>query len=126
MNWNPETTPNFTPEELGCKCGHCDGSAHMQQSFMMLLQEMRNILGYGLPMNSGYRCSLHPEEVEKEQPGAHNQGTAGDIKVSGAKMRYEVIKAAIEVGMVGLGVANGFVHVDSGHLYVERPAAWKY
>ncbi len=97
----------------------------MQHSFMEKLQSMRDVIG-PMTVTSGYRCPEHPEEKRKERPGAHGQGRAADIKVSSSKERFNVAMCGHGVGMVGVGVANGFVHVDDGHAHAGRPAMWKY
>jgi len=125
MMWNPETTPNFSRSEMSCKCGQCDSECKMQQGFMYMLQVMRNDLG-PMTVNSGYRCRLHPDEAKKDAPGSHAQGLAADIAVSGAHGRFEIIESAFQVGMVGIGQANSFIHVDAGHAHYSRPAMWKY
>jgi len=86
---------------------------------------MRDLIG-PLGITSGYRCPHHEEEAKKVHPGSHAQGRACDIKALNGYDRFKVIQAAIEVGMSGIGQANGFVHVDDGHDYSPRPAAWKY
>lgn len=123
--WKPELTPSFAPSEMACKCGKCDGSAHMDGDFMGMLQALRDQVG-PLSISSGYRCAEHPEEKRKDKPGAHNQGTAADIKTSDGGARFKIIAAAMNVGMVGLGTANSFIHVDSGHKFAPRPSQWKY
>jgi zinc D-Ala-D-Ala carboxypeptidase len=125
-DWKPQETPNFPVSDMACKCGKCGGVANMGHDFMLKLQVMRDIVGKPFVITSGYRCAQHPEELRKAKPGSHNQGTAADIATGDGLMRYEVIKAALEVGMVGLGIANGFIHVDSGHKYATRPVQWKY
>jgi len=122
-DWNPETTPNFKISELACRCGKCGAQCQMKQSHMEKLQAMRDILGR-VDAASGYRCPQHPEEQKKATPGAHAQGTATDIKVSNSAHRYQVIDAAYAVGMVGICVYDTFIHVDSGHETMPRPAMW--
>lgn len=121
MNWM--NVRYFTPKEFQCSC--C-GKENMDPEFITLLDEMRHRVGRPLTIASGYRCRNHPEERKKETPGAHNNGTAADIAISGGAERFEIIAEAVRVGMVGLGVANSFVHVDSGHPTAHRSAAWKY
>ena len=124
MNWM--NVKHFTAKEFACKCGNCGGAEDMNPEFMTLLDEMRDRLNRPMTITSGYRCREHPEEAKKALPGAHNQGTAADIAVSGGSERFEIISIALEVGMLGLGVANSFVHVDLGHETTTRPMAWKY
>lgn len=92
---------------------------------MARLQRMRDILG-PLSMTSAFRCPEHPDERAKSIPGSHSEGKACDIRAFDGARRYAIIKAALEVGMVGIGVADTFVHVDGGHSHAPRPAVWKY
>ena len=127
LKWNPEDTPNFPKHEMACKCGKCGGLADMNPEFMTKLQMMRNLIG-PLSINSGFRCAMHPEEVKKGKPGAHSVGRAADIKAANGQQRFKILEAAFAVGMKGIGVANGYIHVDDGHPdpNIPRPTQWKY
>lgn len=122
--WNPEDTPNFSRAEFTCSCG-C-GKSDMDGDFMEKLQHMRDLLGKGMTITSGYRCSDHPEEAKKQSPGSHAAGLAADIKVGNGKDRYDIVHLAMSVNMKGIGVANTFIHVDDGHPYAARPVVYKY
>lgn len=127
LKWNPADTPNFSIEEMACKCGKCGGKADMDGEFMARLQRLRDLIG-PLSINSGYRCSQHPEEVAKDGPGSHRAGKAADIKAKSGQHRFKILEAAFAVSMKGIGVANGYIHVDDGHPNpnVPRPTQWKY
>jgi hypothetical protein len=43
----------------------------------------------------------------------HEAGFPFDIAVSGGVQRYLLVAAAIKLGFSGIGVAKGFVHVDT-------------
>ena len=122
MNWM--NVRYFTPKEFQCSC--C-GEENMDPEFITLLDEMRHRVGRPLTITSGYRCAEHPDEKRKSMPGAHSAGLAADIAVSNGKERYEILKAAFDLGMVGIGTAKTFIHVDAGHPSPDmRPSAWKY
>ena len=123
--WRPETTPNFSLQEMCCKCGKCGGSCEMKQHHMEKLQAMRDKNG-PMTVTSGYRCPQHPDEIKKAVPGSHGQGTATDIRVDGGGERFKLVDTALMMGMQGIGIASTFIHVDSGHTEVPRPAIWKY
>ncbi|WP_417448344.1 D-Ala-D-Ala carboxypeptidase family metallohydrolase [Idiomarina abyssalis] len=127
LKWNPADTPNFSTKEMACKCGKCGGKSEMDPEFMARLQRLRDLLG-PLSINSGYRCPQHPEEIKKARPGAHSTGHAADIKANNGAHRFKILEAAFAVGMKGIGVANGYIHVDDGHPdpNVSRPTQWKY
>jgi len=122
MKWNPEMTPSFSVTEMRCKCG-C-GEAPMDGDFMAKLQALRDRVG-PLQVNSGYRCPDHPVEAKKQTPGAHAHGLAADIKPLKVGI-YEATKEAFDIGFVGIGIENGWLHVDSGHPHKHRPAMWTY
>lgn len=123
--WDPDLTPSFKPEEMACRCGRCIGHALMHARFMQRLQAMRDRVG-PIVVTSGYRCPDHPAERRKEKPGAHAQGRAADLLCRDAGPRFRLIEAALAVGMTGIGVASGFIHVDDRHAHMPRPAFWRY
>ncbi len=125
MKWNPKTTPNFSADEMACKCGKCGGEYSMDQDHMTRLQAFRDIYGPTTVL-SGYRCPMHPEEAKKEFPGSHAQGKATDIECRGASDKYYAEKTAYDLGFVGIGQGNNMLHLDSGHNHKQRPALWKY
>lgn len=112
--------PNFTPKEMGCKCGNCDGSAHMDQVFMEKLQAIRDVVG-PMSITSAYRCPLHPVEAKKAKPGMHGQGRAVDVAmVDGERMK--LIRFAMVKGMRGFGFGKTFQHIDDR----ENFMSWTY
>lgn len=123
MEWNPATTPNFSRDEMQCKCG-C-GRCEMRQNFMDMLQALRNVVG-PLSVNSGYRCPDHHDEAEKVSPGAHSQGRAVDIQWPASMGRYEIVQLAMKMGFIGIGFEGEFLHLDNGHDHKHRPAMWTY
>ena len=95
----------------------------MKQHHMDKLQAIRDVYG-PMTVTSGYRCPKHPDEVKKAVPGSHGQGTATDIRVDGGGERFKLIDKAMMFGMVGIGVYKTFIHMDSGHQNMPRPALW--
>ena len=91
IDWSK--APHFSQEELlVCKCGRSDcytasgmpsvdvPPEHTAQ-MLYLLEYLRKDVP--LRINSGYRCPNHPIEARKSYPGAHSDGLAVDIGVSG-------------------------------------------
>ncbi len=109
-----KATAHFKESEWNCKCGRCNKlvTHSMQGEVMRAVEEIRVRAGRPLTLNSAYRCKYHPEEAKKKTPGQHNAGTAVDIKVADGVQRLEMIKLGLELGATGIGVANGFVHLD--------------
>lgn len=106
------TWKNFTRDEFACS--HC-GKNEIQDSTIDYAQEIRDEVGFALPVTSGYRCPDHPIEKSKMQPGTHARGVAVDFGVSGGKAR-QVAKVALSKSRGGVGVnqkgSGRFVHVD--------------
>lgn len=120
-NW-----PNFTESELSCSC--C-GEANPNLEFVELMdivQDMRDELGFALPISSAYRCESHPIEAKKSKPGMHNIA-AVDIKVSGDKA-HKVLDLALKKGFTGIGVNQKgsmnqrFIHLDLR----DHKTVWSY
>lgn len=88
LDFNDAQIKHFTPEEFGCKCGECDGSARMDMVFVKLLDEFRAFVEIPFIISSGYRCPLHPIEKRKSAPGPHSTGQAADILLHGEQMWY--------------------------------------
>lgn len=111
----------FTREEFKCSC--C-GSEEMEDDFLFLLDELRDRCGFPFSVTSGYRCRNHPQEARKVNPGTHNKGIAADIKVYDGVQRHKIVTEAVKMGCFnGIGVADGFVHVD---VRTTVPVLWTY
>ena len=129
MSWS---SPYFTHGEMACKCGKCDAVEMMDPGFMEKLTALRGDWGQPMIINSAYRCSLHPVEQRKEKPGAHAQGRAADIAISGEDA-YKFLCVALGHGFTGIGVAqkgnhsSRFIHIDDlDETEAYRPTVWSY
>lgn len=90
---------------------------------MELVDELRHQCGFPFVITSGYRSPQHPIEAKKDRPGTHAQGIAADIKVTNAADRFSLVSKALDLGFTGIGVENGFVHVDTRG---STPVMWLY
>lgn len=104
------------------RCSHC-GQNRIKHDFVTRLDELRELAGFPFVVTSGWRCKEHPSEATKEFPGQHFFGVAADIKVSNGSERRRIVDCALEMGFRGIGVANGFVHVDDRE---GLPVMWTY
>ncbi len=118
MNWND--VEFFTREEF--LCSHT-GEERMEPEFLTLLDELRRRCGFPLHITSGYRSPVHPIEAAKSVPGTHAQGIAADIRYSNGSQLYALLSNAFDLGFKGIGVAEGFVHVDTRG---TTPVSWTY
>ncbi len=132
--WPKDRWPNFSFKEMACQhSGICD----IDESFMDKLQELRNRIGFGLVVSSGYRDKTHPIEAEKISKsgngGAHTTGKAVDLRVA-RESAYNVLKHAMALEFTGIGVAQTgearFLHLDDiqpeDNFHVPRPTIWSY
>lgn len=110
----------FKVEDFNCQE---TGENEMCPDFLQKLDALREVCGFPFIITSGYRSPSHSIEAKKVKPGTHSQGIAADIKVVGGAQRMAIIRNASIMGFNGIGVAKGFVHVDTRE---TTPVAWKY
>ena len=96
----------------------------MDPEFLELLDMLREICGFPFRITSGWRDATHPAEAKKEKPGTHNQGIAADIIVSNSLDRITLVREALKMDCFnGIGIGNGFVHLDGRK---TTPVMWTY
>ena len=111
----------FSRDEFACQV---TGENEIEEDLILALDELREACNFPFVITSGYRSPQHPIELGKIKPGTHAQGIAADIAVSSGIQRHTIVKKAIELGFSGIGVANGFVHVDVRP--TDVPVMWTY
>lgn len=130
-NWS-EYAPFFKEEEFRCRCG-C-GDALMETEFMDRLYALRKEFGMPIKLSSGYRCSVHNQNVSSTGPfGPHTTGLAGDFLVS-HNAAFRLTELAYQYGFTGIGwnqkgpQAGRFVHLDCMRPSTQspRPSIWTY
>lgn len=119
----------FTREELECKCG-CKGIP--EWDFISKLDELRDSVGFPLPVTSAYRCPEWNNRVSRSgTTGPHTTGRAVDIAVNRGQAFY-LIEQAIDSGFTGIGLQQKgqgrFVHLDDlpNAEGQPRPTVWTY
>jgi hypothetical protein len=140
---------NFTTEECRCRCGCGLGDKPGEYPFdtVALVQEMRDIKGGPLAVNSWLRCQRYNAMVGGVANSAHTRGTAVDLGANYGLGRYDLIILAVLAAVKtlhhipgvdwhlvfltirdvlrGVGVGKSFVHVDTDRIS-PRPSAWGY
>lgn len=99
------------------------GENRMDPMFLARLDQLRHLCGFAFVVTSGYRSIKHSVEVGKSSPGVHTQGIAADIAVSDGVQRRMIVELALAMGFGGIGVSNGFVHIDDRG---TTPVLWGY
>jgi len=120
--WNAARWPNFAPREIACR--HCGRMPDMDDGFVRAsldaLQDLRNVLGRPVALNSAYRCPVHNAAVGGAPMSLHKR-IAFDVALAGHD-RGIVLDRAAGAGFRGLGLGQHFIHLDRR----ARPARWFY
>ena len=105
---------NFPVSDLRCKCPICKGQLpnHCEDWALDKLQAIRDEYGQPMVITSAFRCREHPSEAKKKFPGMHNAGIAFDVAIPWGGARARFIAIAMKHGVMGIGIANSFVHID--------------
>ena len=104
-----DLTKNFNRAEYACKCG-C-GRTDIKAELVRKVQEVRDILGKSIRINSGIRCIRHNGNIGSAETSSHIDGWAADLQTKGSAARYEMLKAVMQV-FDRVGIAKNFIHVD--------------
>lgn len=110
-----QLSKNFTATEFDCEGGGCCKETVIDDKLVEILQKIRD--HFGKPIGgshlTAYRCPVHNEKVANAAKGSlHTKGMAADISIEGVKPA-EIAKYAESIGVLGIGLYDDFVHVDS-------------
>ena len=86
---------------------------HMDDDFLLKLDEARTIAGIPFIINSGYRTIAHNAYVGGKISSSHIKGCAVDLKANDSRSRGLILSALRSVGFSRIGIDNTFIHVDS-------------
>ena len=104
------STKNFTVDEFKCKCCGVDG---VKPAAKEAIQQVRDLYGKPMRLNSAYRCEKHNKAVGGHPNSEHLSGIAFDVHAATAEDRYRLVEMALACGFKGIGVyAGGWVHMD--------------
>ena len=97
---------------------HKGSGINMQQSFLVLLDQARDIAGTPFKITSGYRTqsynqSLRDRGYKASINSSHTKGYAADIAITSSLQRYIILNALLKVGFDRIGIADSFIHVDN-------------
>lgn len=117
---------HFTVAEYKCKCG-C-GICNVDPILALKVEHLRKRLGRKLSVNSGCRCKIYNEKVGGSKGSYHiasktRASRAVDIHAPTGQERGEIVAAALSLGFTGIGVDNGYIHLDIGH---DLKTIWAY
>ena len=84
----------------------------MDPKLLEMIDEVREIYGKPIRINSGYRTEAHNRKVGGVDSSSHIKGLAIDVSCTRSDDRFKMLNALIEVGFNRIGVAGSFIHVD--------------
>lgn len=130
---NPaQATKNFSWREFYCPLAKSVPVTDLALYHVSKLQELRDKLGRGLKVNSGYRSPEHNARVGGATQSMHLE-FASDITPVGAsgaagqRLPLELwldstAEIAEDLGFSGIGRYNSFIHLDC-RAFIDRPQA---
>ena len=92
---------------------HSPYETKMDRDFLRKLDRLRDLVGFPIHINSGYRSPKHPDESYKRTPGTHNKGIAADIMAVNTYQRLRILKYALQLGFTGIGIYPRHIHLDT-------------
>jgi len=116
---NRKLSTNFTVKEFACKDGNV--AVLVDDKLVDGLQKIRDHFGKPIHINSAYRTPAHNKAVGGSPNSQHLQGKAADIVIAGVSP-LAVAQYAEHIGMGGIGLYDGFTHVDSR----DNKSKWDY
>lgn len=109
-----DLTANFSRHEFRCKCG-C-GFDDVSPDLVKGLQQLRDLCGRPVIVNSACRCPEHNRRVGGAAKSRHLEGKAADIVIRGLTPRQMADLAeqidVFQKGAILIYPARGFIHVD--------------
>ena len=100
----------FTSSEF--TMGGEDVSNMMDEQFLLMLDDLREEVGFSLKINSSYRSPEYNKSIGGSTGSKHMQGIAIDVHCTDSVRRAKVVCAALSMGLT-IGVGKTFIHIDN-------------
>ena len=101
------------------------GAREMHDSVLYKLNVAREIAGIPFVLRSAIRCPDHNRAVGGKPGSAHLTGHAVDVACAGDDDRAIMLRAFVLAGFHRIGIASGFIHVDTSP-HLPAPRIWLY
>ena len=85
---------------------------NMHSDFLERIDEVREVFGRPMVINSGYRTIYKNQEAGGKPRSSHLDGLAVDVHCNNSRDRFDLMEAFLEVGFTRLGIGNTFIHAD--------------
>ena len=104
------------------------GAGNMDRRFLSMLDHAREIYGRPMRINSGYRTIYHNQEIGGKSNSSHLQGIAADVHCNNSRDRHDMVQAFLKAGFSRIGIADTFLHIDSGDIHSDKDknVIWTY
>lgn len=117
-------------KEYEWTCQDNCGANKVRASFLLKMDEAREIAQIPFVINSGCRCKAHNKSVGGSPTSSHistddSPCCAFDIAVPNSHARYVILSSLIKAGFTRIGIAKTFIHVDEDESKPER-VSWLY
>jgi uncharacterized protein YcbK (DUF882 family) len=107
---------NFEKQEFDCKGnGCCDKTQIPNQLLIDGIQQLRDMCGRPLHINSGIRCAKHNKAVGGSENSFHVSGDAADVSVPKDLSPDQFASMAKKIPQFkngGIGIYKSWIHVD--------------
>lgn len=94
------------------KCVPKSDEYHLDTLLLSILDEIEECTGQELKINSAYRSQDYEVRHQRNGSSAHCLGKAVDIGCYSSRMRYEIVKIALQKGINRIGIYKTFIHLD--------------
>lgn len=108
-----------SPDEPG-------SGSKMDPDFLEKLDSIREEAGIPFHVNSGYRTEAQNIKDGGKKDSAHRKGKAADISAISSHDKFMIVRAAIEKGILRIGIGATFIHLDNACDSLPFPCIWTY
>ena len=118
-------TAKYFSESEFCACTPSCSLQDMDQEFMNKLDQLRELAGIPLVINSAFRSVQYEKTKGRNGTSAHVLGLAIDIRCNNSQNRFKVLESALKLGFKRIGVAKSFIHLDISKKHSQN-VVWTY
>lgn len=98
---------------------------NMSPKLLDLLNQLRELCGFPIVINSGFRTAAHNKAVGGSPTSSHLKGLAVDMKCENSSERFKMILNLQKIGITRFGVGKTFIHADIDESKAQN-VVWLY
>lgn len=104
-------SPTTDPLLYACGCSYHDCVASINPRLPEVLDVIREMIGAAMIINSGPRCVTHNIDIGGANYSEHIDGDGVDVSCTTSRLRFLIVRAALEVGINRIGIGKTFIHL---------------